>query len=1055
MKKVLSLLLAIVLVIGALPMAAFAAEQKSGKITFTTTFEEGMGIGDTFSVTATLSENPGIASFTNTLKWNDKVVEFSGFERKTTGNKKPITEVFADDSVVANDETGILAVALDYNNDVNGKLYTANFKIIAGGELGLGLATTEHGTAFTFADVNGTDIDPMIDVSALQGLTAAGAAAAPDMPEDAPFSAITTDAGTIQGIEDCGEVSVSVWGGGHAATLYHVVVPANATYADVTMNVAKSDLVAYTNGTIAGYVGQSDGDGTGVGFEEVSSDATTTTIRIPMVMEVTDDGMGGTGGTYSLVKNEDNDYYVAGPEYGGSFDAICYFSFEYGTASEPSEPEHTCVYDLKVVDTKYLKEDATCQHGYVYYKSCECGEFAETAATFENGSTVNHVYNAENKCQWCGAPEPNPITKIEVEHPNIKVTNVETNEMEMTIVGGVSEELELNIALESTELEASQEISWASSNSSVAWVEDGFLKTGIVTESTVVTLTAMAVDKAPDPAAMIDDEGSDALATLKVTVNSTGEGYTVNMDEDKTAVANETIQIPVTVTHTDSAVTGYKSYEFTFKYDPELLTLNNKSAESDAKDVTIEDNNGIVTVRRYGEELKVGEAAITLEFTAKTTCKTNVKLTAAKVGTSENARGENIPNAQIVDDITLITVTGYTVQLHKDFDGETVVAPGAEYTFEAKDKNYNYTVKATIGTEEIEVTDNGDGTFTIAEGVINGNVVIEVVSKEGKKFNVAITADADMAPAEDFTVGEDAAQYMVDYKAVLTRDEKFEYKVVITIGGSENVYNCNPDENGVYTIEGSAITGDINIEVTKEQVKFDPHDVEFTGTGAKDVVEGSAAEKAEHDKDYTFALMMAEGYEYTVTVDMGGEKVEAVKAEEANDDGSYTYTIAKVTKDLTIQIEKSNLVVEVTEYVKLNGKAVFLVTATQTLSEGKNLAYGEGTMFLKNFNVDGETVQQYAYLVMVESGTLTVEDATAQIKVVEAASTVLEDTFNVNESSALDINDAQLVYDLYNNVYQDIDTVGMQKLLRADVNGSKNINVQDAAAVVTAILDAQ
>ena len=280
---------------------------------------------------------------------------------------------------------------------------------------------------------------------------------------------------------------------------------------------------------------------------------------------------------------------------------------------------------------------------------------------------------------------------------------------------------------------------------------------------------------------------------------------------------------------------------------------------------------------------------------------------------------------------------------------------------------------------------------------------------------------------------------------MLSKDDKFEYEVTITIGN--DTYNCTPDENGVYTIEGSAIKDDINIAVTKTQVKFDPHDVTFTGSGAEDVVKDSAAEKAEHDKDYTFAIQMAEGFAYTVTVDMGGTAVEAVKAEEANEDGSYTYTVAKVTADLTIQIEKSDLTVEVNEYIQLDEQSIFLVTAKQTLPEGKSLSYDGTVMFYS------EQYEAWAYLVIVNKGeTFDKDTAKAAITIGDAEFTTLATTFDVNESGAVDINDAQLVFDMYNDVYQNFDQATRQKFLKADVTGDRTVNVSDATAIVTEIL---
>ncbi len=50
------------------------------------------------------------------------------------------------------------------------------------------------------------------------------------------------------------------------------------------------------------------------------------------------------------------------------------------------------------------------------------------------------------------------------------------------------------------------------------------------------------------------------------------------------------------------------------------------------------------------------------------------------------------------------------------------------------------------------------------------------------------------------------------------------------------------------------------------------------------------------------------------------------------------------------------------------------------------------------------------------------------------------------------MNDAQLVYDIYNAQYGDFTTVSMLKFLRADVNGDKTVDVNDSAAIIGSIL---
>ena len=140
----------------------------------------------------------------------------------------------------------------------------------------------------------------------------------------------------------------------------------------------------------------------------------------------------------------------------------------------------------------------------------------------------------------------------------------------------------------------------------------------------------------------------------------------------------------------------------------------------------------------------------------------------------------------------------------------------------------------------------------------------------------------------------------------------------------------------------------------------------------------------------------------------------------------------------------------VAEYVKLNGKVMFLVTATATVDEGKVLSYNGTAMFYSN------QYNAWSFLV-ITGGTLSVEDAKALITLNEGEKVELAQTYNINESASgtVDINDAQLVYNLYNNMYQDFTVATMEKFLNADVNGDKVINVTDAAAVVSQIANAK
>ena len=57
-------------------------------------------------------------------------------------------------------------------------------------------------------------------------------------------------------------------------------------------------------------------------------------------------------------------------------------------------------------------------------------------------------------------------------------------------------------------------------------------------------------------------------------------------------------------------------------------------------------------------------------------------------------------------------------------------------------------------------------------------------------------------------------------------------------------------------------------------------------------------------------------------------------------------------------------------------------------------------------------------------------------------------SFDVNRTGKVDVNDAQLVYDMYNGTYSDFTKVSVEKFLRADVNATKAVDHADAVAIV-------
>ena len=504
---------------------------------------------------------------------------------------------------------------------------------------------------------------------------------------------------------------------------------------------------------------------------------------------------------------------------------------------------------------------------------------------------------------------------------------------------------------------------------------------------------------------------------LYIEVEQTADpAYTVEMPADKTAVAGETVEIPVVIGHTTD-VEVYNAFDMSFEYDASVLQLISTEIEG----MTVETGDGTVRVQRYGDDLAVGSEAFKLTFKVIATGDAEVKLVSAKVDMAENAEDKDAPEATLLDDATAVTAAGYAVTLPEGFEGEAIALPGEDYTFEALDKNYDYTFGgSTMGGEAATVIDNVDGTFTVAD--VDGVIIIKA-EKTGKKFGVTL--------GEDLS-GEAQAQYMTDYTATLTKEAGYGYAITVTIGGDEYTGFTYDEETGVVTIPGGAITGAVVIDSGKTAGEFT---VTFEGNGAGDA-KGEAV--AEGGSAYSFKLNKAAGYEYEVSATMGGKEVELTESE-------GTYTIEKVTGDIVVTIAKtSDLAVEVGTYVELDGKTVFIVTATQTLADGKALAYEGKVMFYS------EQYKAWAYLVVVGEGqTFTADAAKAVITEVTAEYVTLTQNYDVNGTGTVDVNDAQFVYNVYKCEYDNV--VDMQKFLNADTNGSKGVDVNDAAAVVNNI----
>ena len=545
-------------------------------------------------------------------------------------------------------------------------------------------------------------------------------------------------------------------------------------------------------------------------------------------------------------------------------------------------------------------------------------------------------------------------------------------------------------------------------------------------------------------------------------IKPTATGYSVSMGADQQVAAGQKVRIPVTVASGEKGITGFNAYDMTFTYDPAALTLNTKAG--DAANLTVEDNNGTVRVRRYGATQALGEA-LALDFTAKATATSTVTLTNAKFDLDANSINFDAPDAAISDADTVVNANNFTVTLPDAFtsDETRLVPKGGSFTFKPVDSHYTYTFTVKMGDTVTEgLTFGADDTYTIEN--ISGNVEVTYTGKTPKQYDVKYKIDEDVE--QDVTKDPETVTYLNDYSFVVTPRAGYSYRVIYSVDNRDPfvhtviaVPTANDDGTLTYTIPGKEIVGGVEIWIDANTESGIP--VVFTGNGVEDAASGNASSMGKN-MPYYFTLNQRESCDYTVTAyyqplntptaskrpatvrSLGNGKY-VVEAVNYND---YLYVYAR-SWNLVVKVEKvshSAEEVTVSKYLELNDKTMMLVTVKGTPEGGSAFTYDGNTMY----KVEGYGTDRYAWLVIVDKGqTLTQEEAAAKVAISAADNVVtITPSFDVNMTGKVDVNDAQLVYDMYNGTYRDFNQVSVEKFLRADVNATKTVDHTDGVAIV-------
>lgn len=527
-----------------------------------------------------------------------------------------------------------------------------------------------------------------------------------------------------------------------------------------------------------------------------------------------------------------------------------------------------------------------------------------------------------------------------------------------------------------------------------------------------------------------------ALAMILLAVPSVAAGDTLSLrlnTPNKYASVGDTVSV---YTFIEGDV--YNAYHLTYLYNEEMLTFVGAAFADDAgtpQDATA--SGGILTVMGYGEAKK---QALILTFTTIGAGDAAVQLRRAYVDKSENALRNDAPSIPLDTASARVTihVGGCPVTLPPELEGASSVAEGQDYTFAAP-PGYIYEFQATMGDDIVPVIDNGDGTYTVRQ--VTAALVIEIVgTPTARTYRVTLTGSG----ADDVVGWTSVATYGDDYTLRLSRQENFDYAVSATVNGKAVQIARNGDK---FTIPGGEILGDVTILVTKVPLN-ETTQVVFTGNGASDVSGGDTCTAA-NGEDLEIPLLNWDpaSYDYQVTAS-GADGSIPVELRKTGGSaaifipGSYLQggiVMVTITKTPRLQLNLT-----VTEYVKLSGETVFRVTATPAaaLPQTQGLYYDGAPMVWSS--------RENAYVWLVSSGKPLADvkaAAGAAVTVGKRQNAALTDNGDVNGSGLVDINDAQLVYDIYNGKHPLTDST-RDKFLRADTNGDSKVTVLDPANIL-------
>ncbi len=565
------------------------------------------------------------------------------------------------------------------------------------------------------------------------------------------------------------------------------------------------------------------------------------------------------------------------------------------------------------------------------------------------------------------------------------------------------------------------------------------------------------------------------MQTYSVTITPPAPGYQVSVPKSISAGVNGETIVPVAVHLTkadgsNSENDTFNAYSFTVTYDTAMLRY--KSITPTEAKVTELGNGKLKIAGTSHKAINGSDTAFKLTFeTFSAIGAADVSISNAKIDDKANAIDKDAPLAKAGNLTTTVTVGGYSVTLPEGFEGKGSAAAGVDYTFNVTDGKA-YTVTATVDGISVPVTKNDDS-YTIEGRYVTGKIVVAaeekamVTVKVTKPDNATITGfpnDMTVPEGEDvtFKVTSPRSNSAIAY-VVTVGDVELAAKELTISDGRSKTYTYT------YTIPGSMVKGE-SITVTVKQASSDVWTLIKTGNGWDDATltytigedatvyaAGSTIPKTA--KTVTVSILKNDKRTYTVKYGLDSpDDSTPLTQVDAGGKWTYTYTAGESAfswfyLDITYTEKADFAADEVVAYLNLgkdaSAKTMWLVLCSGKTNGYLTCSYGENTAPMYY----SEKYQAWAYLVISGDDAKTVKQNVSIMNVDESAGKKTVDySGDVNMTGGVDINDAQLIVNMYNADYTVFTgNVTMEKFLRADMDGNKVVNNADVLKIIAAV----